>query len=467
MRPGPLLSPLGLNWGPVPASVCHVKEPTPLSTTYHLEHVLHELAIIDQTLATSTELLRDAALTMAAESDRRQAANTARPLEGMPFTVKDVIDVAGARTTGGSKTRENIEPAHESAQVIQRLLHAGAIPVAKDSTSEFAIGDMHTPLKGPCSNPWDVSRWAGGSSSGTAATVATGVVPFGIGTDVNGSVRMPAAFCGVVGLKPTRGLVPSHGVMPMAWSTEVVGPLARDATTLREVFLVMRDSTPSAVPSPVPDRQLRLAVPQDDIFLDCDASVLAGLEDFLTTMQAYGTESVLTTMPEAAFAAQSTRQIVATESAYVHCHDSDLWREYTVFTQQRLQLGLSTKATDYIHAQHQSRALSRVLTAMLNDADAIVMPTVPGTAPKIADAMMTINDQEVETYLHQSRFVSLCSVTGFPAISFPTGFDHGGRPVSTMLIGAPRHEEQLIAIVETYQAHSDHHLVSPDYNRAA
>ena len=273
-----------------------------------------------------------------------------------------------------------------------------------------------TPAQGPCSNPWDVSRWAGGSSSGTAATVATGVVPFGIGTDVNGSVRMPAAFCGVVGLKPTRGLVPSHGVMPMAWSTEVVGPLARDATTLREVFLVMRDSTPSGAIT-VPDRQ-PLAVPQDDIFLDCDASVLAGLEDFLTTMQAYGTESVLTTMPEAAFAAQSTRQIVATESAYVHCHDSDLWREYTVFTQQRLQLGLSTKATDYIHAQHQSRALSPGSHSHAERCRCDSYADRSGTAPKIADAMMTINDQEVETYLHQSRFVSLCSVTGFlPSVS--------------------------------------------------
>src|SRR5699024_1338612 len=131
-------------------------------------------------------------------------------------------DLAGARTTSGSRTRQNIAPAAQSAKVVHRLVHAGAIPVAKDSTSEFAIGDMHTPLKGPCLNPWDTTRWAGGSSSGTAATVATGVVPFGLGTDVNGSVRMPAAFCGVVGLKPTRGLLPNNGVLPMAWSTETV-----------------------------------------------------------------------------------------------------------------------------------------------------------------------------------------------------------------------------------------------------
>lgn len=427
-----------------------------MTITQRIERTLLHLTNVDKMLATSIEILNSFAHNQALDSDKRLEAFPPRPLEGIPFTVKDVIDIAGIRTTGGSTTRHHHTPAAHSAEVIVRLLSSGAIPIAKDSTSEFAIGDMHTPLKGPCRNPWDPARWAGGSSSGTAVSVATGIVPFGIGTDVNGSIRMPAAFCGVVGLKPTRGLLPMNGILRMASSTEVVGPIAKYAKTLHSVLPVLKNT--SALKSQAGDsptflpRDIRLAVPHPSVFSNCDNSVIEGMNDFLELIETQGGTIFTPSLPDMTYAPVAARLIVAAEAAYEHCHEPNAWHEYSAFTRQRLEYGRAISATDYIRGQQYSRALGKKLRRILDQVDAIVLPTVPGTAPRISDAIMTINDTEVETYQRQSEFVSICSITGFPAISFPTGFDQSGLPVSTMLIGAPRQEERLISIVDTYQA---------------
>lgn len=440
-----------------------------------MKKTLDHMIKVDQQLSTTIQLLDDAALRLAAESDQRLVTQQPRPLEGLPFTVKDVIDVRDARTTGGSRTRADRPPAERSAEVIRRLMAAGAIPIAKDSTTEFAVGGMHVPLKGPTLNPWDNARWSGGSSSGTAVSVATGVVPFGIGTDVNGSVRMPAAFCGVTALKPTKGVIPNKGIIPMSWSTEVVGPIAQDAQTIRAVFEVMASphirsaahDGHGALSSPAPSAvqmepsAITLAVPRSTIFQDCDEAVLEGLEDFLSAFEANGAAIIPRNIPHAELSAEAATQIVAPEAALVHRENVTNWQNYSSFAQNRLIRGLASRTVDYLRAQQFTADLQNTLYDILSEADALVIPTVPGAAPTVRDEIMYIKSQPVSAFSHQSRFTAIANITGFPAISFPTGFDRSGCPISTMLIGLPYQEEKLLSMVETYQEMSSHHCHQP------
>lgn len=435
---------------------------------------LERMTKVDEQLATTIELLRESALDLASESDQRLAARQPRLLEGLPFTVKDVIDVRGARTTGGSLTRAERAPAERSAEVIRRLVSAGAIPIAKDSTTEFAVGGMHVPLKGPTLNPWDTARWAGGSSSGTAASVATRVVPFGIGTDVNGSVRMPAAFCGVTALKPTKGVIPTSGIIPMSWSTEVVGPIAQDAQTIRIVFEIMASPQFSSVdqdkshqvsettrPAEIDPAATTFAVPRSTIFQDCDDAVLEGLEDFLSAFESLGASIVPQHIPHAELSAEAATQIVAPEAALIHRENVRNWQNYSSFTQNRLIRGLASHTVDYLRAQQFTADLQNNLYDILSEADALVIPTVPAAAPTVRDELMYIKSQPVSAFSHQSRFTAISNITGFPAISFPTGFDQSGCPISTMLIGLPHQEQKLISLVDTYQHISHHHRRLP------
>lgn len=438
----------------------------------NMVETLDRLGKVDQELSTTIELLRDSALQLAAESDERLANQSPRDLEGLPFTVKDVIDVRGARTTGGSLTRAERAPAERSAEVIRRLMSAGAIPIAKDSTTEFAVGGMHVPLKGPTLNPWDTARWSGGSSSGTAVSVATRVVPFGIGTDVNGSVRMPAAFCGVTALKPTKGVIPTSGIIPMSWSTEVVGPIAQDAETIRAVFEVMASSASTAQnnasqappvtrATEVDPADITLAVPRSTIFQDCDEAVLEGLEDFLFTFESIGASIVPQHIPHAELSAEAATQIVAPEAALIHRENVRNWQDYSSFTQNRLIRGLASRTVDYLRAQQFTADLQNNLYDILSEADALVIPTVPAAAPTVRDEIMYIKSQPVSAFSHQSRFTAISNITGFPAISFPTGLDQSGCPISTMLIGLPHQEDKLTWLVEKYQQISTHHRRLP------
>ena len=442
------------------------------SVHHTVKNALDRLEALDASYHSTIELLRDSALLMAQVSDQRKQAEAPRALEGLPFTVKDVIDVAGARTTGGSRSRSNASRVRYSADVIERLTTAGAIPIAKDSTTEFAIGGMHTPMKGACLNPWNIERWSGGSSSGTAVAVASGVVPFGIGTDVNGSVRMPAAFCGVTGLKPTKGRISKKGVLPMSWSTEVVGPIARDAAIIRAVFssLAPEQSPADALeldercdqtgPSHVPET-VRLAVLRS-IIGDCDRAVIDGLEGFLECVSRMGVSIANEDVQNARFAGDAAARIVGPEASVIYGSNENAWHEYDVFTRDRLLKGLRSQTTDYLRAKQLGVQLQKELHNVLGRFDAVVIPSVPGSAPRVSDSMMSINGREVETYSEQSRYVAICSLTGFPAISFPTGFDKSGCPVSTMLISSPGQEHLLISLVEMYQSQTQHHRQMPD-----
>ncbi|WP_226379137.1 amidase [Pseudonocardia sp. KRD291] len=416
-------------------------------------------------------LLADRATRAAAESDRRWAEGTARPLEGVPFTVKDVIDVAGVPTTAGSLRRGHT-PAARSATVVARLEDAGAIAIAKDATTEFAVGGPHPRLTGACRNPWDPRRWAGGSSTGTAAAVASRVVPFGVGTDVGGSVRLPSAWCGLTGLKPTAGTVPRTGVEPLSWTTETVGPLTRSARDTALLLSLLRgpDGTDARIGELAPFTEpavpadlagLRVAVPGGYLTELCDGAVRDGLAALVDELVRGGAQVVPGEIPSAAHALPIGYQLVFAEAAALHRFDAGGWDEYDPVTVRRISQGITTPATDLLRALQFRVELQAELDTVFAGADLVVVPTTPSTAPVLPDCTVRVDGVEHPLYAAQSRSTMLGNLTGAPGLALPTGFGPDGCPVSAQLIAPPHHEALALAVAAWFQQRSDHHLRTP------
>jgi aspartyl-tRNA(Asn)/glutamyl-tRNA(Gln) amidotransferase subunit A len=349
---------------------------------------------------------------------------------------------------------------------------AGAIPVTKDTTTEFAVGGPHPPRFGACRNPWDTERWTGGSSTGTAATVAARVVPFGLGTDVGGSVRLPSAWCGLTGLKPTMGAVPRTGVFPLSWTVETVGPLARSARDAGLIFDVLRGphpSDPRTVPLPpfTPPEEpedlagLRVAVPGGYFTELCDPAVRAGLDALVATLVDAGAEVVPGEIPSAAEALPSGYRIVFSEAAALHRRDADRWAEYDPVTVQRIGQGIATPAVDYLRALQFRVELQRELDVVFETADLVVVPTCPSTAPRLPDCRIVVDGVEFPLYAAQSRSTMLGNLTGVPGLAVPTGFAPDGCPVSTLLMAPPHHEAVALRAAQLFQMRTDHHLRLP------
>ena len=291
------------------------------------------------------------------------------PLHGIPVGLKDLIDVAGRPTTGGSAATSNSE-ATEDATVTRRLREAGALLAGKLNLVEFAFGfSSCNPHTGDVHNPWNLDRVAAGSSSGSAATVASGSVGFAIGTDTGGSVRMPAAACGITGLKPTYGLVSRHGVMDLSWSSDHVGPMCRTAEDCALVMdaiaghdpldpsSVRRNHGPFTSKLGVDLKKTRVGVPQDYFFKDVDSQIAEEVRNAIELMREHGAEIVDLEMPWVEMGRAINVGVLLPEAAAVHrdrlSRNADA---YSPAVRHRLEAGLDVPAVDYIHAQ-RARAM--------------------------------------------------------------------------------------------------------------
>jgi aspartyl-tRNA(Asn)/glutamyl-tRNA(Gln) amidotransferase subunit A len=417
-------------------------------------------------------VLAQDARSAAGESARRWRTGTARLLEGVPFVVKDVIDVAGVPTTAGSALHGSGDPPAESATVVARLVAAGAIPISKDNTTEFAVGGPHPPRFGACRNPWDTGRWAGGSSTGTAAAIAARVTPFGLGTDVGGSVRLPAAWCGLTGLKPTAGAIPRTGVWPLSWTTETTGPIARSARDIALLFAVLRgpdglDPRAGVVPDyrvperPADLRGLRVAVPGGYFEQLCDDAVRANRDALVAELVEAGAQVVAGELPSAADALVIGYQIVFTEAAALHRIDVERWAEYDPVTVRRISQGITTPAYDYLRALQFRAQLQAELDAVFTGADLIVLPTCPSTAPELPDCTVTVNGERYPLYAAQSRSTMLGNLTGAPGLAVPTGLAPDGCPTSALLMAPPHREDVTLRAALFFQSVTSHHQARP------
>jgi aspartyl-tRNA(Asn)/glutamyl-tRNA(Gln) amidotransferase subunit A len=397
------------------------------------------------------------------------------PLHGIPISLKDNIYTAGIRTTAGSKILKDFIPQHD-AQVVAQLKEAGAILLGKTNMHEFAYGvTSNNPHFGPVRNPWDLSRIPGGSSGGSAAAVAAGLCYGSIGTDTGGSIRIPAALCGVVGLKPTFGRVSVVDVIPLSPRLDCVGPLARsvaDAALLVDpIFARGKKEQPlrSAVKSAdAPRRKVRLGfrlgVPREFFFEAVDENVWMVFDEALRAFRKLGAHLIDVSIPLLKETEDAGNQIAWAEAT--HYHQQAGWfpalaADYGEDVRTRLELGAKVAATTYLHALEQRESFIGSFHAAMADAkiDALVVPTTPVAAPAIGEEATPITGHDTMMWWktnHSTRALLLrnnrpANLAGLPAISIPCGLTLDRLPVGLQLIGSVTDEAILLRIAHAFE----------------
>jgi len=418
----------------------------------------------------------DEALEAARARDRERHQGTLRgPLHGVPLAHKDLFFRAGRTVTCGAKITRDFVP-DTTATALQRLEAAGAVQVAALHLAEFARSPTgHNDHFGPCRNPWDEARVTGGSSSGSGAAVAARLVPGSLGTDTGGSIRLPAAMCGVVGLVPTRTRVSAAGVMPLSWSMDTVGPLAREARDCARLLRVIagRDAgDPLSSHEPVPDYEASLAanlkgrtiaVPDAWFYEPVTPEVKACLDASLAVLRDAGARVVTATPPNMALIDDVQHVVREVEAATVHARwlrDRPL--DYADQVRVRTEPGLFYSAVRYCEALNlRAPILKEFLDAMLAKADLVHLPAVPVPVPTIAETT-TGGAAAIAAVI---RLIGHCTrhinYLGLPVIAVPCGFTPGPLPVAFQLVGRPFNEGLLLSAAAACQARTDWHTRAP------
>ncbi|MGO4882256.1 MAG: amidase [Bryobacteraceae bacterium] len=406
-------------------------------------------------------VMADAARERAKQADAELARGEGRgPLHGIPIAVKDLFYTKGVRTTGGSRLFEDYIPDHDST-VVEWLRAGGAVLVGKTGMHELAYGiTSSNPHFGAVRNPWDRDRIPGGSSGGSAAAVSGGMVSMAMGSDTGGSIRLPAAFCGVVGLKPTYGRVSRFGAMPLAFSLDHMGPLTRSVRDAGAVLNVIaghdpRDETSSRRPveNYVPDiepaiRGVRIGFPENFYFDRLDPEVEAAVRAALQAAGSRGAEIVPLRVPDIAAINTVARLILMAEASAVlepHLEKRDLFGPDVLAL---LDQGRLLPATDYINAQRLRRAMQREFARLWTSVDCIFTPAAPITAPRIGETSVSIAGENEDVRLASTRLLRGINLLGLPAVSIPCGTDHRGLPIGLQIVGPPFAEAAILRVAQ-------------------
>jgi aspartyl-tRNA(Asn)/glutamyl-tRNA(Gln) amidotransferase subunit A len=399
--------------------------------------------------AAEVEAIEVARGAIAEERDESATVDPERPLAGMPICVKDIVDVAGMSTTAGGAGW--VRHPEEDATVVARLRAAGAIVIGKGNTNEFACGiDGLNPHKGDCRNPYDPARMTGGSSSGPAASVAAGMAEGSIGTDTSGSIRVPAALCGVVGIRPTRGLVPGDGVVPLAWSLDSIGPLARDVATAALLLDVFAARPPAPAPRPeVAGMRIGLATELLEI---SEEPVAEAVLEAVATLREAGAEIVDVALPDLNRAIAIHRIVQACEVAAAHAPWFERQRDlYEPEVAARIEPGFKLGVAAYLRAQQHRRLFTRAFAATMAGLDAILSPASAVLAPPRDVEEVTIRGERRRVRRSLLDCAVPFSQLDCPGISVPAGLREG-LPVGLQILGRPRSEELLLRIAATVEA---------------
>ena len=391
----------------------------------------------------------DAAREQAARSVERWRRGDPGPLEGVPIGVKDIINTRGLRTAAGSTLFAGHVPASD-ATVVARLRDAGAVILAKTTTPEFAFGDESGD---GVVNPGAPGRWAGGSSSGSAAGLAAGLFPVALGSDTGGSIRVPASYCGVSGIKPTFGRVPRDGVFGVSWTLDHVGPMARTVEDLGLVLGVIAggcDDDPYASPRPVPDygqpaesiQGMRVGVVEGWMAESCSQGVNAALSGALGRMEELGCTVEPVPFPHAELAGIIAWVITVVEFAAHHVGNMDRIGEFTPSAACRLAAGARTSATEYLRALKARSLVQRALDTSFQRVDVLITAATPTSAPDPA----TFFDDGDRLWLDKvARTLLPFNVTGQPALVMPVGLDEG-RPAAIQIVAPPQADALCLKI---------------------
>jgi aspartyl-tRNA(Asn)/glutamyl-tRNA(Gln) amidotransferase subunit A len=432
---------------------------------------------LDGLLGTYLARFDETALAAAERADAELAAGTDRgPLHGIPFGVKDILATAEGPTTAQSLILDPAWGAGRDAPVVARLRAAGAVITGKTSTMEFACGmpDPAKPFPAP-RNPWDPDTWPGGSSSGTGSGVAAGMFLAGLGTDTAGSIRIPSAYCGVTGLMPTFGRVPKSGCVPLGYSLDHIGPLARSAADCAAVLAVIAGhhaSDPDCVDRPfeAPDLSgdlgdlsgLRIGVDRVHHFPDAaDPALAAAFDGALAVLADAGAELVEVSLPY--WAEMQTADLVTMACEALAYHRNDLaarWEDYFAATRAMVARGALVSGADYVQAQRVRRVAQQALAELFAGVDVMACPTTATGAPHYADITDAAGRIDVEG-MFQLIFTGYWDTVGNPVLALPIGFTAAGLPLSMQLAGRPFDEATPLRAGAAYQRHTDWHRREP------
>ena len=415
---------------------------------------------------------------VARESARRADEELARgvdrgPLQGIPIALKDVFRTKGIRTTCGSSLFRDYVPDYDCA-VAEKLSAAGAVLTGKTGMHELAYGvTSNNPHFGPVRNPWGLDRVPGGSSGGSGGAVAADMVFMAMGSDTGGSIRIPAAYCGVTGLKPTFGRVSRYGVMPLDFSLDHMGPLTRTARDAAVTLAAIagadpRDDTSSAraVAEYLPPSQpslngLRIGMPENFYFERATARAVSSVEAMASLAQRLGAKLVAVRAPDiAALNALSRIILLAEASACMHDH---LGRRELLGDDVRalFDQGRLITATDYIQAQRRRRMMRREFAALFEAIDCLFTPVTPTGAPRIGQMTLSVNGVDEDVRLASTRMVRGINVMGYPALSMPCGFDEEDLPLGLHIVGRPFEEALILRAAAALQDTTDFHTRTP------
>jgi aspartyl-tRNA(Asn)/glutamyl-tRNA(Gln) amidotransferase subunit A len=389
------------------------------------------------------------------------------PLHGVPVAVKDLCWTRGERTTGGSKVLADFVP-DEDATVVARLRAAGAIVFGKTNTPEFAYGPLNAYHYGPSRNPWDPTRFTGGSSMGAAAALAGGLVPGALGSDTGGSIRGPAHWSGVTGLMPTYGLVPLRGVVPLATTMDHVGPMTRSALDAALLLQALAGHDPldrTSVDVRVPDyahetarpvRGLRVGVPRGYLWDLLAPAIGAAVETALDEFRRLGVVVEDVEIPEWEAAAEASHVLIRSEAATEYRQvlaerPQDLLAE----VRERLEAGMRTSAVEYIEARRAAERCAHALRRLLGRTHLLALPGRAQTAPKMDESGRLLES------LSPRNYTAPLNAPGVPALTVPCGFDAETLPIGIQLAGGHWSEGILLGLAHAYQQVTDWHRRRP------
>jgi len=424
---------------------------------------LERIAGIDAQVNAFITVTADAAMEDARVAERDVVRGEASgPLAGVPIALKDLFDTTGVRTTAGSKFFSDRVPDRDAA-VVQKLRAAGAVLLGKLNMHEWAFGVTNdNPHYGACHNPWALDRITGGSSGGSAAALAAGMCFGTLGSDTGGSIRIPASLCGVVGLKPTYGRVSLRGVVPLSWSLDHAGPMARrvsDVAILLDVIAGPDRADPGSVDVATDDYGARLedgvsgwriGIVADESLGDVEADVRALVRKAVDVLAAAGAQIETFAAPEMTDAARLNGLMTSADAAAFHRERMERAPDdFGPDVLARLRRGAGYGATDYADARHQQTILRGTFSSWFVEHggmfDAVVLPTTPCAAPRITGL------DAVATAPVLTRLTAPFNFTGLPAMSIPCGVTPDGLPVGLQIVGAPWAERRVLRVGRAYE----------------
>lgn len=445
-----------------------------LSSSEVVSAALTRLERLEVKLNAFITVLREQALAEAKKADEEIARGNYRgALHGVPVTIKDMFETAGVRTTGGSKILADWVP-ETDADLVEKLRAAGAVVIGKTNLDEFGHGGTSTLSHfGPVHNPWDIERIAGGSSGGSAVAVAAGIGPLSYGTETGSSVRRPASYCGIVGFKPTFGIISRHGSFRGAWSQDHVGLFARSVQDIalgldavagfdaRDPASVRQEKPAYASRLDASVKGLRVGV-LSRFLQGVDPAVRQAFDAALKVLASARCDIVELDVPEVTYAAMTSMMTSSAESAGINRRwFRERHQDFVAHVSRGLAVGMTITASEYLTVQRARHRIREALRATYERVDIIASPTTGRVAPLLSEGLKGNGDDTRHASYNQSNLLRFPSMLGLPACSLPCGGSPEGLPIGLQLVGCWFLDQTVLNTALAYQSSTDWHTRRP------